>query len=246
MIPTHPYNVIFFGAFTLFGTEHLAALATLFTIGCVFIATGKVFRNWQDHERYLIASVLIFAKLARIYLSWHDRLLDWTNGLPMHLCDWATIAIIIALLTQKQSFYEPAYFWGLAGTIQALLTPDLTYHFPDPRMILFFVSHGFIVIGVFYMTLALEFRPLKGAIWRVFGLSQIYMAVTLLVNWAIGSNYGYLCHKPVGSSLLNCMGPWPYYLISLEALALIFYLLLYSPYFFMDRLSGSSVKPRLH
>jgi len=39
------------------------------------------------------------------------------------------------------------------------------------------------------------------------------MAVTMLINVATGSNYGYLNAHPAGPSLLDAMGPWPQYLL---------------------------------
>ena len=37
------------------------------------------------------------------------------------------IAIIVALLTGRERWLEVAYFWGIGGTAQAILTPDLQY-----------------------------------------------------------------------------------------------------------------------
>ena len=44
-------------------------------------------------------------------------------ALPMQLCDWALVATVIALTLRRQTCFELAYFWGLAGTVQALITP---------------------------------------------------------------------------------------------------------------------------
>src|SRR5579864_7994728 len=53
------------------------------------------------------------------------------QSLPLQLCDVAIFVAAVALWTRRRIFVEITYFWALAGTIQALLTPDLPQHFPS-------------------------------------------------------------------------------------------------------------------
>jgi uncharacterized membrane protein YwaF len=39
------------------------------------------------------------------------------------------------------------------------------------------------------------------------------------VDAVFGWNYGYLCRTPAGASLLNYLGPWPWYIASVTAIA---------------------------
>ena len=84
--------------------------------------------------------------------------------LPMHLCDWATFAVIIALIWRGPLAYELAYFWGLSGTFQAVLTPDVSEAVTDPLFVSFFVSHCGIVVSVLFLTWGLGMRPRPGSI----------------------------------------------------------------------------------
>ena len=61
-----------------------------------------------------------------------------------------------------------------------------------------------------YLTWGAGFRPRPGSVWRVFALTQAYLAATLVVNLCTGANYGYLLAKPSNPSLLDHLGPWPW------------------------------------
>ena len=64
--------------------------------------------------------------------------------------------------------------------------------------------------------------------WRVWGITNLYAALMLLLNHLWGTNYGYLAHKPSQASLLDYCGPWPWYLLSMEVVALGFFFICYT------------------
>ena len=117
-----------------------------------------------------------------LYL-WSHNLLFWKQALPFQLCDWAMVTIIVALLTGRRSWTEVSYFWGIAGTFQAILTPNLQVGFPDIRFISFFIGHCGIVAGVIYLLIARRFRPTLGSVWRTLAWSQLYLFATLAVDY---------------------------------------------------------------
>ena len=222
--------------FVLFGGLHLLIL---FTTVALPAALSVLVRRG---ERAAVAKWLaggMAAILAADYVftvSWalHVGKIDyWAKALPMHLCDWASIVVIVALLNRRQLPYELAYFWGLSGTFQAVLTPDVHENFPNPLFISFFVSHCGIIISVLFLTWGIKLRPQPGAVWRAWGWSQLYLVCAGVVNWifrAHGINFGYLAAKPPHGSLLDFFGPWPWYILTLEAMALVFYTAFYLPF----------------
>ncbi len=161
----------------------------------------------------------------------------------MHLCDWAMFAVLFALLRGGQAAYELAYFWGLSGTVQAILTPDTAEHFPNPFFISFFVSHCGIVISVLFMTWGIGKRPRPGSVWRAMGWSQVYLACAGTVNWLAGTNFGYLAAKPAHASLLDVFAPWPWYVLELEAAALFMYGVFYAPFWIGNLRRGGPRPP---
>lgn len=131
--------------------------------------------------------------------------------------------------------YELAYLWGLAGTFQAVLTPDLAYTFPNPFFIGFFVDHCGIIVSALFLTWGLGMRPQPGAVWRVWGWTQVYVICAGTVDLLGHANYGYLARKPEHGSLLDFLGPWPWYIAVLEGMTLVFFTMFYAPFWFADR-----------
>src|SRR5208283_2067177 len=69
----------------------------------------------------------------------------------------------------------------------------------------------------------------RGAVWRSFGLLTGYAVLVGAFNAVCGSNYMYLCRKPASATLLDKLGPWPWYLLPAAAIALGFFWLLWLP-----------------
>ena len=129
-------------------------------------------------------AILAFLNLsAYAYNQWvyvnlgHTIPLD--NILPFHLCDIAAFLAGFALLTPRPLVRELCYCWGLAGTLQALLTPNLPHLFPHPIFFSFFIHHGIIVITAAFLTLAEGWRPRPGTFPRVLIWNQVYFFCSL-------------------------------------------------------------------
>jgi uncharacterized membrane protein YwaF len=60
------------------------------------------------------------------------------------------------------------------------------------------------------------------------------MFVIHFVNLAIGSNYLFTIGKPETASLLDVLGPWPLYLLSMEAVGFVIFFILYLPFIIKD------------
>ena len=177
------------------------------------------------------------------YLVFIRRLgeLSWEQMLPMQMCDWAMVVIMVALWTGNRRWFEVAYFWGIGGTLQAILTPNLRYGFPDLRFFSFFVAHSGIIVGVVFLMLTRRLRPYPMSIVRVFAWSEVYFVVTMIVDHLTGVNYGFLLHKPEAFSILSLLSDSRLlYLLEMHVLALVFFGLLYLPFAIFDFLTRVS------
>jgi hypothetical integral membrane protein (TIGR02206 family) len=230
-------------AFRPFGLAHFVVI--LLTIALPFVLATFVRKSrWPRSERIigrLLAVTLAFNYLGyEIYLTMTAGL-SWEKALPFQLCDWAMIAIIVALLTGRERWLEVAYFWGIGGTAQAILTPDLKYAFPDIRFLSFFIAHSGIVVGIAFVMIMRGFRPYFSSVWRTFAWSELYFVMTIVVDVLTGVNYGYLLHKPEASSLLSVLSDYrPLYIFQMHLLALLFYLVLYAPFAIYDLIRNAN------
>jgi hypothetical integral membrane protein (TIGR02206 family) len=224
-------------AFRPFGLAHLVVI--LLTIALPFVLAAFVRKSrWPRSERIigqLLAVTLAFNYFGYAIYQAMTAGLSWEQALPLQLCDWAMVAIIVALLTGRERWLEVAYFWGIGGTAQAILTPDLKYAFPDIRFLSFFIAHSGIVVGIAFVMIMRGFRPHFISVWRTFAWSELYFVTTFVVDLLTGVNYGYLLHKPEASSLLSLLSDYrPVYLFQMHLLALLFYLVLYAPFAVYD------------
>jgi len=217
--------------FRPFSGQHLVVLGLIaFLIFLIIWVT----RRLTPQKRLWVGRGLGFVMLSYALTFYigkgiaHELSFEYT--LPLELCDWVLIACLVGLFFSNQLASEIAYFWGLGGTLQAILTPDLGQGFPSWDFILFFWSHGTALVAIAFLISGRGSRPRPGSVLRMFLALNLYALAVGTADALFDWNYGYLCRKPAMSSLLDYLGPWPWYLISLEFLALSIFALLDLPW----------------
>ncbi len=225
------------GEFILFSPPHLAALVVVLIINLLVVFFGKrLSPRGRQVTRYTLAAILVVNETA--WHVWNIVNGQWTiqTMLPLHLCSALVWAGAYMLVTRSYTIYEYCYFMGIAGAFQALLTPDAgIYGFPHFRAFQTFISHGCIILSAIYMTFVEGYRPTWKSLGRVAIGMNIYMVAVFVFNLIIGSNYLFIAHKPETASLIDMLGPWPLYILALEAIGLVCCLILYLPYAIRDR-----------
>ncbi len=158
------------------------------------------------------------------------------EGLPLQLSDLVIWLTIIALLANSLGAFEVAYYAGLTTAAMAVLTPDLWAPLASYPSIYFFLEHGGVIVALLTLVWGGMARPRPGSVWRALAATNLWAAAVGAFNAVFGTNYMYLCRKPAGASILDYLGPWPWYLVAGEAIAVALFWLLWLP--FRGRSSG--------
>jgi hypothetical integral membrane protein (TIGR02206 family) len=220
--------------FILFGPDHLVALALSLVVP-LLLAAWVGGNGRRDHAVRLILAALLIAGWAGWYVMLAARgWLQLGNALPLNLCDWAQAALILALLSRNQYAFELGYFWGLGGTLQGVITPDVGRGFPDIQFLLFMLDHAGLIAVLLYLTVGSRMRPVPASLPRVIGATLLYVVVAGVADYALSTNYGFLRDKGEHVSLLTFLAPWPWYIGELVAIGLVSIALYYAPFLLLD------------
>jgi hypothetical integral membrane protein (TIGR02206 family) len=231
--------------FVLFGYEHLIVIALTFAVPLTMAFVARRMGGVAaSHAFRAFFIALLIGTWAAWYVLFIARgWLTLSNALPMNLCDWTTIAVLVALMTQSQKSYELAYFWSLAGTMQGLVTPDVNFGFPEPQFVVFFLGHSLIIAAVVYLTVAEGMRPVAASIPRVIVWSLAYAVAASAVDFALGTNYGFFRAKPDHATLFDFMPGWPWYIPIVVGLGFLSVLLFYAPWVAADAFRRRTPQP---
>lgn len=197
-----------------FGTAHLVMLA-LFVVGMpAAYLLGR--RERRTGSRILSRSAAVAIPVVHVPTQVYDVVTNFELGvsLPLHLSDLAWIAAAVALWTHHHFAVALTYFWGLVLTTQAVVTPSLGEDFPDVR----FFAYWFIHLLVPWAAVLLVWGNRVLPRWRDYrftiGVTLTWAVAAYSFNEVAGTNYGYLQRKPSGGSILDLLGPWPWYVVA--------------------------------
>lgn len=213
-------------------------LATGITVG-VSVVLPVLLRRFagaqrrENARRTIVLLLFAYVGLApAIKAGVYD--LPLLEHLPLHLCGASVILGAFMLWLRSYRLYEVVYFWGIGGVLAALLTPDVLVGFPHPLFLLFFIGHGLPLTAVMFATLVMGFRPRATSLPIVLSATAAYALLIYPLNLLLGSNYLFLIHKPAQPSLLDLLGPWPWYIAWLVALVIGACVMLYLPFAVWD------------
>ena len=222
--------------FSPFSREHVLALAVIALAGGAIVS---VCRRAAPRCVRRLGRALGVVLIGYVVTAYGQKAaageLSWEYSLPLELCHWVLAACALSLFRPTQLASEIAYYWGLAGALQATLTPEIGQGFPSWEFILFFWGHGAILLAIVFLIASRSLQPRRGSVLRMVAAVNLYALVIGGIDWLAGWNYGYLCHKPVKPSLMDYLGPWPWYIASLELIALASFAVLDLPWLWLRR-----------
>ena len=235
-------------AFVPFGRQHLIAIAV---VAAVCLGVALRFRVARSPTEVAAVGAAIAAVLWANEYTYHwywftIGAFTITNNFMLHMCGLAIVLIPFLFTLEpgrgRQYLFEIIYFWGLGGAVQALLAPDIGQHgFPELKAFAFFISHGLICAAAVYMIAAKKMSLTFGSLVRALVATNVATLLVYLVNLAVAAvppyevgNYFMIGYPPPTGSVIDVFsdlfGPSPRYIVGLEAMALLVFLLIYLPF----------------
>ena len=220
------------GAFVLFGPDHLAIIAFFVLLNLSFFWLRKIkSEHFRFYLRLCLAVTLLLFEVA--WQTWRISIGEWNirENLPLHMCSLFLFINAIMVITRSKTLYELSYCLGIGSGLQAFLTPD-----PGPYGLWHFVAvqtifgHGLLVTLTIYMTVVEGFRPRWSSIPKTFLFGVSALLLSYVVNLLLGSNYIFTMHKPGSASLLDLLGPYPWYLLSMAGVGLVIMVVFVAPW----------------
>ena len=208
--------------------EHVAAVVAM--VGLAGLLVGLARRRGRPASRRAARALALV--IGGAYLTEHATYAlrgEWTTSvnLPLHLSDAVTIVAVAALWRPQAGLLtEALYFWAFSASLQAVLSPSIDEPFPDVLYFTYFATHGGVVAAAGLLVFGCRRLPRRGSFIRVYGLTAIFAAIAYLASLATGGNYMFLREKPPRGSLLDLLGPWPWYVVSGAVLAFALFIAL--------------------
>lgn len=215
----------------MFSVEHIVTvLVTLASITALTLAARWRPGTWTRVAAGALAGLIVGNELGWLIWVWQEHAFDIQTGLPVFLCDVAAFVAGAALITRQRFLTEITYFWGIAGTANGIISPDIPDHFPSYAFIQYFVQHGAIPAASLFLVVGLRIYPRPWAAVRVLGVTFALVVFDAFVNLLTGGNYMFLRSVPPGNNLLDFFGPWPWYIFGGALLAVVFVAILDAPF----------------
>ena len=215
----------------LFGPIHLLSVVVLALIGVWLVRAGMAAsERGRQRLRIGIIVAIIFFRLTRHAWLVFVGLWSVQTDLGLHLCSIMSWITVYGLWRRRTWTLRAMYFFGIAGAVQAVLTPDAVHGVVHYTFVETMASHGLLVMAGIWAVKVEGYRPRTRDPWIALGLLNLYAALMYPLNRLLGSNYLYVIAKPETASILDVFPGWPWYILLLEPVAIGLFLALYLPF----------------
>jgi len=216
--------------FVLFSARHWGVILAIPTAAALLrLAAGREVRRGRA-VRLAVGIFLAVNELVWYAYRLYTEGVRFPEALPLNLCDLSLWMTVFTLIRLNRWLFDATWFVGIGGASMAVLTPELWAPFWSYPTMYFFTAHGGVIASLIFLAWSGMARPRPGAFWRAMLVLHVWAAFVGAFNWVFHTNYMYLCGKPHAPSLLDYMGPWPWYIVAGDAVAAAVFGLLALPF----------------
>lgn len=225
----------------IFSLEHLlpifVAVCILFLMLILVKGKSQKFKHNLVHGLALVISLVLISYHAYNMVIGNY---SYTQDLPLYLCSFMALIIPFFTYYRKYWMFEILVFWIIAGTLQGVVTPDISVGFPSFDYFRYWFVHLGLLVVISYVIIVLKMRPTFKSVLKSYLVFQGYIIVMLGLNYILDSNYGYLNRKPESISVLDVLGNWPVYVIKADVILLVVFLIIYFFFFLYQKKRASN------
>ena len=214
---------------TIGSAVHIVPILAGIVVAIILIWVSN--KKLKEHHKFFLFNTL-GCLVALTVISFHFWK-AWTGDykiqtdLPLYLCSFLALIIPIFTFSRRYWMFEILVFIVIAGTTQAVITPDIPAGFPSFDYVRYWVAHLGLLLIIAYAIFVFKMRPRVQSIFKsIIGLN-IYMVLIFILNQFLDANYSYLSHKPKTATALDFFHDWPYYIFEIELILLPYFFLIY-------------------
>ena len=219
-----------------FSLQHGAAVLVFVVFSIAIIRFARR-QNWK--KQILIGKILslipLSALLLRMFLKWNYYDFTAKDDLPFHLCRILTFFVPFMMFRPNKKLFDVLYYLIVVGVTNAIITAEIDFGFPHYGYFLYWLIHEGLLLLPVYAIFVFGFRPTFAGIWKALLTINVYLELMFIVNRLTDGNYLYASHKPNVPTLIDYLGDWPVYLLSLELIMVMMSLLIYLPFRSKDK-----------
>lgn len=149
--------------------------------------------------------------------------------IPLHLCYFLNLLFPLLIWKKRIAAFDWIYPIVMAGCLQALFTPDLDQTAPHYYNLRYWFVHAGLIHTMLYVIVVFGFRPTFMGIFKCILAINVYSFMVIPINYLLNTNFLYL-REPAKGSIMEALGPWPWYIIYIELLMFVFFAVVYLPF----------------
>lgn len=179
--------------FITFGNIHIGLLL-IALIGCFLILNSK-----ESKVLELIIGIGLLSQQFILYY-WYltTKYCLFSEGLPLYHCRIAIIALGIGFLFNKKKLLKIGSYWGIFGSISALLFVGLDpFYFPHITQFSYFIGHFLLLWSSVYCLFIKKIGMNNKDYYTCLIVTNIYHLSMFVINPMLKSNYGYMTFSPI-------------------------------------------------
>lgn len=174
--------------FTYYSEIHIFTLIGV----AFFIWFGLHLPSWIPKKEKGIAQILGVAMgvigLLEIYYRIVFEGYSWPQVAPLHFCSVSMWAGVFYFLTQRDLFFQIAYYFSF-GALLALILPGIGEYKEFWYVVLFMGTHGFVLLSVFFGIQWLSARPTLGGLKIALGVTALLFGISFSWNSSFFTNF---------------------------------------------------------